>query len=75
MAESKSATQELVRLRTGRTVPDLLRELYLERRYSDKAIADAIGVDRVTVNKWRAEYGIRRADRKPAEAVLTEPAA
>lgn len=69
--DDKSASRTLVRLRTGREVPDLLRELYLDKGYSDRQIAEAIGVDRVTVNKWRREYGIRRADRPaPLEVVL-----
>lgn len=65
MPESNSATKTLVRLRTGRDVPELLRELYLDRGKSDREIAEAIGVDRVTVNKWRREYGIRRDERPP----------
>lgn len=61
----KSATQELVRVRTGREPRELVRELYLERRHSDQEIADAIGVSRVTVTNWRRAWGIRRADRQP----------
>lgn len=61
----KSATKTLVQLRTGREVEEVLRELFLERGYSDREIAEAIGVSRVTVNKWRKEYGIR-ADDRPA---------
>jgi transposase len=70
MVVKTSATKELVALRTGREVEPLLRELYLDRGYSDRQIADAIGVDRVTVTKWRREYGIRAEDRPgPLEAI------
>ena len=58
--------KELVRLRTGREVGDLLRELYIERRYSQEEVATALGVGRETAVRWMAEYGIHRADRAPA---------
>lgn len=67
MTDTTSATRELVRLRTGRDAIELIRELYLERRFSDREIAEAIGVDRVTVNKWRRANGIRRDDRPAPE--------
>jgi hypothetical protein len=66
-----SATRELVRLRTGREVEPYVRELYVERRWTDQEIADHLKVDRVTVNKWRREWGIARSDRT---AALDEPA-
>lgn len=62
-----SATRELVRLRTGRDVQELLRELYVERRHSQEEIAKALGVHRVTINGWLQEYGISREDRGPVE--------
>ena len=40
-----------------------IRELYVERRYSDREIADAIGLHRVTVTKRRLAMGVTRADR------------
>lgn len=65
----KSHAQVLVEVRTGRQLPDLLRELYVDKRHSDREIADALDVDRVTVNRWRRDYGIRRTDRPPLEPV------
>jgi len=70
MDVNPSATKELVRLRTGRDVEPLLRELYLDKRLSDREIAAAIGVDRVTVNKWRRDYGIRREARPAPEELI-----
>jgi DNA-binding XRE family transcriptional regulator len=65
----KSRAEQLVQQRNGgREVPELIRELYIERRFSDQEIADAIGVHRVTVTKWRSEWGIDREDR-PAVAL------
>lgn len=64
----KSHAKELVRERTQRDVPDLLRELYVEKRHSQAEIAQALGVHRMTVNEWLREYGITRDDR-PAVAL------
>lgn len=73
----KSAMKELVQVRTGRALPDLLRELYVDRRHSQQEIADGltdvlrehdIAVARSTVNDWLREYGITRDDR-PAVAL------
>lgn len=60
---SKSYAKELVRERTGREVDDLLRDLYITKRHSQEEIADALGVNRVTVSQWLREYGISRDDR------------
>lgn len=46
----------------------VIRDLYLEKRHSDQEIADALGVNRVTVTKWRKRWGIDRDDR-PAVAL------
>lgn len=61
----KSDTMELVRIRTGRDPEQLVRELYVEQRHSDREIAEALGIARVTVNEWRAKWGITR-DERPA---------
>lgn len=63
----KDYAEELVRERTGREVPELLRELYLEKRHTQEEIAEALGVTRSIVNAWLMEYGISRADRGPVE--------
>jgi transposase-like protein len=70
MADTTSATRELVRMRTGRDPEELIRELYVERRLSDREISEAIGVDRVTVNKWRRDWNIRRDDRPAATELI-----
>lgn len=65
----KSRTEQEVSQRTGRDdVPALVRELYVDQRHSDREIAEALGVHRVTVTNWRAEWGITRDDR-PAVAL------
>jgi uncharacterized protein YjcR len=69
--ESKSYAQEAVRLRTGREVPDLLRELYVERRHSQQEIADALGVSRVAIVSWLQQYGLSRDDRAPVDLEAT----
>jgi hypothetical protein len=66
--EGKSHAQVLVEERTGRPLPELLRELYVERRWTDQEIATHVSrptakVSRATVRNWRGELGISRADR------------
>lgn len=57
--------KELVRLRTGRDVGPLLRDLYVDRRHTQEEIAEALGISRDTVTRWLGEYGISRTDRAP----------
>ncbi len=52
--------QELVALRYGRPVPDLLREMHLSRGMSQVAIAAELGLSRQTVAMWLREHGVRR---------------
>jgi transposase len=59
----KSYAKEAVAARTGRDIEGLLRELYLDRRWTHQEIADHFGVSRATVVDWCTEYGISRADR------------
>jgi arginine repressor len=67
----KSDTQLLVEERTGREIGELLRELYVDKRHSQKAIADALSakmpagrsIARTTVSQWLDELGITRDDR------------
>lgn len=48
-------------------IEQVIRELYLDKRHSDQEIADALGVNRVTVTKWRKRWGISREDRPAVE--------
>lgn len=63
----RSWAQKAVTIRTGREVPDILQELYIERRHSQQEIASALGVHRSAVAAWLREYGISRDDRAPVE--------
>lgn len=54
--------KEAVALRTGRDVPDLLRELYVQEGKSQVAVAEELGVTRQTVAMWLREYGIERPE-------------
>lgn len=64
----KSRARQVVEGRTGRELPELLRDLYLTQRLTQQEIADAIGVHRITVTKWLADFAISREDR-PAAAL------
>jgi transposase len=59
----KSYAQRLVQARTGRDLEEHLREMYIARRYSDREIAELLGVSRTTVRQWRGEFGIGRDER------------
>jgi hypothetical protein len=70
----KTPTLELVRMGTGRDPQDLIREMYVDRRHSDREIAEALTaaaafpISRAAVQAWRKAYGITRDDR-PAVAL------
>lgn len=66
--QRKTWSKEAVRLRTGRDPDDLVRELYVEKRYSQQEIATALGVSRSLVAKWLGEQGLGRDDRDPLVA-------
>lgn len=61
----KTTVQKLVQQRTGRDLGEHLRELYVDRRLTDREIAQALGVHRMTIVEWRKAFGISRADRAP----------
>jgi hypothetical protein len=64
----KDYAREAVFARTGRDVPELLRELYIGRRHTQEEIADALEVSRGVVRDWLVEFDIHRKDR-PAVAL------
>jgi transposase len=64
----KSRAEQVVEQRTGRDLPELLRELYVDRRHTQEEIAESLGVHRITVTKWLARFDISRDDR-PAVAL------
>lgn len=69
MAEGKTYAQALVEERTGRDIEELLRELYVDRRYSQEEIAKALGLSRPLISDWLRDFGISRKDRAPLEAI------
>lgn len=62
---------EMVTAVTGRQVPDILEEWYIERRHSQEEIAAALGVTRWQVHVWLKRYGLSRNDRAPVELEAT----
>lgn len=67
-----SYLQEVIALRSGRDLETLLRELYIEKRWTDREIAEHLGgfskmgLSRQIVQQWRAGFGITRKSRKVA---------
>lgn len=61
----KSRQEQLVSARNGgRDVPELIRELYEVDGLSQEEVAVRLGVHRVTVVRWMAEFGIQTRDRR-----------
>lgn len=60
--QNMTHAQQLVTLRTGRSVSELLRDLYLREGKSQVAIAEELGVSRNTVAMWLREFAIERPE-------------
>lgn len=67
---SRTIAQELVAERTGRDPEALVRELYVDKRLSDREIGEALGVERATIQQWRKQWGIRAEDRPEAQELI-----
>ncbi len=66
----KTYAEKLVQSSTGREVDDLLRELYVEKKYSQEEIARALGVSRGAIVSWLTKYDISRDDREPLDPLV-----
>lgn len=64
----KTPSRRLVELKTGRSLEDVLRELYVERGYSFVEIGKALEVSRETVRLWVDEFGLVRPSAEEAIA-------
>lgn len=73
MVDKTPATEPVTPGNEGH-IERVIRDLYLDKRHSDQEIAEALGVHRVTVTKWRRRWGIRRDDR-PAVSLPSEGSA
>jgi DNA-binding XRE family transcriptional regulator len=60
--------QQLVKLQTGREVPEILRELYVDRHLSQAEVAAELGISRMTVAMWLREHSISRDEQAEATA-------
>ena len=58
--QNQTHAQELVALRMGRPIADVLHDLYVVRGLTQEQVAAEIGVTRMTAVRWLAEYGITR---------------
>ena len=55
----RTTAQQLIELRTGRDVGDLLEEMYRAGK-TEAGIARELGVSRQSVRVWLVEFGIKR---------------
>lgn len=60
--QNRTHAQELVQLRTGRPVPDVLTDMYVKDGLSQEQVAVALGVTRLTIARWLREYGIEKPE-------------
>lgn len=65
----KGPTEQLIEARFGSDLASLLRRLY-DSGLSQQAVADELGVHRVTVVRWMKTYGIPTRDRRAVPEAL-----
>lgn len=56
----RTTAQQLIELRTGRTLPDLLTEMYVQEGMSEVRIAHELGISRPTLRTWLSDFRIKR---------------
>lgn len=67
---ARTYLQLLVAERTGRDPEELVRELYVEKRLTDREIGEALHIERATVQLWRQQWGIDREDRQDPKELI-----
>lgn len=60
----KTAAEQVLEARYGKSVPDLLRQLYFVDGMSQRQMADTLGVHRSTVVRWMRAWSIPTRDRR-----------
>jgi transcriptional regulator with XRE-family HTH domain len=68
----KSYLQNAVQRDTGRSIGELLADLYVDQGLSQEEIASRLGVHRATVVRWMTDAGIPTRDRR---AIVKDTAA
>ena len=58
----RTTAQQLIELRTGRNVAEILEEMYGRDGKTEVRIARELGISRPTLRTWLAEFGIKRRD-------------
>jgi len=66
--QRKTPATDLVTTGTTPEQAERIRSLYVDHRHSDREIAEALGLHRVTITRKRLALGITSADRRPAIA-------
>lgn len=63
MGQNRTTAQQLIELKTGRNLPDLLDDMYRRQGKSEVLISIELGISRPTVRQWLAEFGIKKRER------------
>lgn len=64
----KSRREQIVEQQHGASVESLLRRLYVTEGQTQEQVAVTLGVERTTVVRWMAAYGIPTRDRRAVAA-------
>lgn len=56
----RTTAQQLLELKTGRDLPDLLADMYVRQGKSEVRISIELGISRPTVRQWLSDFGIKR---------------
>lgn len=57
-AVTKSLDMQLVEIRLGRPLEEVIRELYIDQGLSARQVAAELGTTQPTVTRWMARLGI-----------------
>lgn len=60
MQPKRTHAQELVELKWGRDLPEILHDLYVTQGKTQEQIAAQLGVTRITARQWLIDFEIKR---------------
>ena len=58
--QKRTHAQELVELKWGRDLEELLEDLYVQQGRTQEQVAALLGVTRITARQWLIDFDIKR---------------